>query len=51
MGAFAGVDWGCGSHAVCVIDAKGQVLDRFRSETYSRLADAVPLAADRDQRS
>lgn len=29
MGEFVGVDWGCGSHAVCVIDAKGQVLDRF----------------------
>jgi transposase len=29
MGVFVGVDWGCGSHAVCVIDAKGQVLDRF----------------------
>lgn len=27
--AFAGVDWGCGSHAVCVLDAKGAVLDRF----------------------
>lgn len=26
---FVGVDWGCSSHAVCVIDAKGQVLDRF----------------------
>lgn len=29
MGVFAGVDWGCGAHAVCVIDAKGQVSDRF----------------------
>ena len=28
---FAGVDWGCGSHAVCVIDAKAQVLDRFEA--------------------
>jgi transposase len=26
---FVGVDWGCGSHAVCVVDEKGQVLDRF----------------------
>lgn len=31
MGVFVGVDWGCGSHAVCVIDAKGQVLDRFEA--------------------
>jgi transposase len=29
MRVFAGVDWGCGSHAVCVIDAEGSVLDRF----------------------
>ena len=28
---FAGVDWGCGSHAVCVLDAKGAVLDRFEA--------------------
>lgn len=31
MGVFVGVDWGCGSHAVCVIDAQGQVLDRFEA--------------------
>jgi transposase len=29
MEVFVGVDWGCGAHAVCVIDARGQVLDRF----------------------
>ncbi len=29
MGVLVGVDWGCGAHAVCVIDAKGSVLDRF----------------------
>jgi transposase len=29
MGIGVGVDWGCGAHAVCVIDAKGMVLDRF----------------------
>lgn len=29
MGVFVGVDWGCGSHAVCVIDAKGKVMERF----------------------
>ena len=29
MAVFVGVDWGCGAHAVCVIDAKGMVLDRF----------------------
>ena len=28
---FAGVDWGCGSHAVCVLDAKGAVLDRLEA--------------------
>ena len=28
---FAGVDWGCGSHAVCVLDAEGAVLDRFEA--------------------
>lgn len=29
MGVFVGVDWGASSHAVCVINAKGAVLDRF----------------------
>jgi transposase len=29
MEVFAGVDWGCGSHAACVVDARGEVLDRF----------------------
>jgi transposase len=29
MEVFVGVDWGGASHAVCVIDARGQVLDRF----------------------
>jgi transposase len=29
MAVFVGVDWGNGAHAVCVIDAKGIVLDRF----------------------
>ena len=29
MGVFVGVDWGCGAHAVCVINAKGRVLKRF----------------------
>jgi transposase len=29
MGVFVGVDWGCGSHAVCAIDERGQVVDRF----------------------
>lgn len=28
---MAGVDWGAGSHAVCVIDTKGAVLDRFEA--------------------
>jgi transposase len=31
MGVLVGVDWGCGAHAVCVIDAKGVVLDRFEA--------------------
>jgi hypothetical protein len=31
MGVFVGIDWGCGSHAVCVIDAKGAVLDRLEA--------------------
>ena len=31
MRVFVGVDWGCGSHAVCVIDAEGAVLDRFEA--------------------
>jgi transposase len=31
MGIWVGVDWGCGAHAVCVIDAKGMVLDRFEA--------------------
>jgi hypothetical protein len=29
MDVYVGIDWGCGSHAVCVIDVKGSVLDRF----------------------
>ena len=29
MGVLVGVDWGGGAHAVCVIDAKGLVLERF----------------------
>ena len=29
MDVCVGVDWGCGSHAVCVIDVKGSVLDQF----------------------
>ena len=29
MGVFVGVDWGCGSHAVGVIDTQGRLLDRF----------------------
>lgn len=29
MAVLIGVDWGCGAHAVCVIDARGRVLDRF----------------------
>ncbi len=27
---FVGVDWGNGAHAVCAIDSKGAVLDRFQ---------------------
>jgi transposase len=29
MRVFVGIDWGGGSHAVCVLDAEGTVLDRF----------------------
>ena len=29
MGVFVGVDWGCGSHAVGVIDTQGRLVDRF----------------------
>ena len=29
MDVCVGVGWGCGSHAVCVIDVKGSVLDQF----------------------
>jgi transposase len=29
MAVFVGIDWGCGAHAVCVIDAEGTVRDRF----------------------
>ena len=29
MAVMVGVDWGGAAHAVCVIDARGQVLDRF----------------------
>jgi transposase len=31
MEVFVGVDWGSGSHAACVIDAKGQGLDLFEA--------------------
>ena len=26
---FAGVDWATTTHAICIIDAAGQVLERF----------------------
>ena len=29
MGVFVGLDRGSGAHAVCVIDDKGTVLERF----------------------
>jgi transposase len=29
MAVLVGIDWGGAAHAVCVIDAKGEVLDRF----------------------
>jgi transposase len=29
MAVFVGVDWGCGAHAVCVIDALGMACERF----------------------
>lgn len=29
MAVFAGIDWGSGTHAVCVVDDKGAVRDRF----------------------
>ena len=31
MDVFVGVDWGGGSHAVCIIDAKGKALCRFEA--------------------
>jgi transposase len=31
MGVFIGLDWGGESHAACVIDPAGQVLDRFEA--------------------
>jgi transposase len=31
MKLFAGLDWGGSSHAVCVVDEAGKVLDRFES--------------------
>jgi transposase len=60
MGIWVGVDWGCGAHAVCVIDAKGMVLDRFEvSHDRAGLAalltrlqqhgalDVIPIAIER----
>jgi len=32
MVVFAGIDWGSGAHAVCVIDDKGAVRDRFNTK-------------------
>jgi len=60
MDVFVGVDWGNGAHAVCVIDTKGAVLDRFevghdrdglrllvtRLKKYGPPAD-IPLAIER----
>ena len=31
MDMFVGIDWGAGSHAVCVVDEKGRMLDRFEA--------------------
>ena len=28
----AGLDWGAGSHALCVLDARGAVVERFEVE-------------------
>ena len=60
MGIWVGVDWGGGAHAVCVIDAKGMVLDRFEvSHDRAGLAvlvtrlqkhgalDVIPIAIER----
>ena len=60
MGIWVGVDWGSGAHAVCVIDAKGMVLDRFEvSHDRAGLAvlvtrlqkhgalDVIPIAIER----
>jgi transposase len=60
MGIWVGVDWGSGAHAVCVIDAKGMVLDRFEvSHDRTGLAvlvtrlqehgalDGIPIAIER----
>ena len=60
MGIWVGVDWGSGAHAVCVIDAKGMVLDRFEvSHDRAGLAvlvtrlqkhgalDGIPIAIER----
>ena len=33
MDVLVGVDWGCGAHAVCVIDAKGRCWTGSRSAT------------------
>lgn len=32
MAVFVGIDWGTGAHAVCVVDDKGAIRDRFASE-------------------
>ncbi|MER9825234.1 IS110 family transposase [Mesorhizobium sp. M0115] len=29
MTIFVGLDWGGSSHAVCIVDAAGKILDRF----------------------
>lgn len=31
MKLFAGLDWGCSSHAVCVVDEAGKVVERFEA--------------------
>jgi transposase len=60
MGWFAGLDWGGVRHAVCVVDDKGEVVDRFEvdhdeaglTELRRRLgriarSSAIPIAIER----
>ena len=36
MSTYAGIDWGSATHAVCVVNERGECLARLKSRTMQR---------------